>query len=332
MSINMNRLPHEFSPATDGPDESNLSISVVVPVYNSEQTLGELAARLAAVLHDHSSRFELVLINDGSRDSSWDAICALAAKYDWVRGIDLVRNYGQHNALLCGIRAANYEVIVTMDDDLQHPPEEIPKLLEKLTEGHDVVYGTPQKQQHGFWRDIASLVTKLALLSAMGAESARNLSAFRAFRTHVRDAFANYQSPFVAIDVLLSWGMMRFAAVQVCHDPRRLGASNYTFRRLITHALNMTTGFSTLPLRVASFVGFTFTLFGLGILAYVLGRYVVEGGSVPGFPFLASIIAIFSGAQLFALGVIGEYLARMHFRTMDRPPYVIRQTEFSNQG
>ncbi len=219
-----------------------------------------------------------------------------------------------------------------MDDDLQHPPEEIPKLLEKLTEGHDVVYGTPQKQQHGFWRNIASLVTKLALQSAMGAESARNVSAFRAFRTHVRDAFANYQSPFVAIDVLLTWGIMRFAAVQVCHDPRRLGASNYTFRRLITHALNMTTGFSTLPLRVASFVGFTFTLFGLGILAYVLGRYVVEGGNVPVFPFLASIIAIFSGAQLFALGIIGEYLARMHFRTMDRPPYVIRQREFSNQG
>jgi len=105
-----------------------------------------------------------------------------------------------------------------------------------------------------------------------------------------------------------------------------VGASNYTFRKLMTHALNMMTGFSTLPLQLASWIGFGFTFFGLIVLAYVIGRYLIQGGSVPGFPFLASIVAVFSGAQLFALGIIGEYLARMHFRMMDRPPYVIRST------
>jgi undecaprenyl-phosphate 4-deoxy-4-formamido-L-arabinose transferase len=315
---------HPSREETTGINAAHSEISVVVPVYNSEGSLPQLAARLDGVLSKVATRFELVLVNDGSRDRSWDVICELARQYNWVRGINLMRNYGQHNALLCGIRAAKYGLIVTLDDDLQHPPEEIPKLLEKLAEGHDVVYGTPEKEKHGLWRDLASQITKLALQTAMGAEIARSVTAFRVFRTSARDAFANYQSPFVSIDVLLTWGTTRFAAIPVRHEPRRIGASNYTFRKLVTHALNMMTGFSTLPLQVASLMGFAFTLFGLGILTYVVGRYLIQGGSVPGFPFLASIIAIFSGAQLFALGIIGEYLARMHFRTMERPPYVVR--------
>lgn len=300
------------------------SVSVVVPVYNSQGTLIELIARLSAVLSEVTLSFEVILVNDGSRDQSWQVIKQLAAEHEGVHGINLMRNYGQHNALLCGIRAANNELIVTIDDDLQNPPEEIPRLLDKLGEGYDVVYGAPQQEQHGFFRDLASRVTKIALQGAMGAETARHVSAFRVFRTQVRDGFANYRGPFVSIDVLLTWGTSRFAAIQVNHEPRLVGASNYTFRKLTAHALNMMTGFSTLPLQLASWIGFGFTIFGLVVLTYVIGRYLIEGGSVPGFPFLASLIAVFSGAQLFALGIIGEYLARMHFRMMDRPSYVVR--------
>jgi undecaprenyl-phosphate 4-deoxy-4-formamido-L-arabinose transferase len=302
------------------------SISVIVPVYNGELTVRQIVSRLEPVLTNQASSYEVILVNDGSHDKSWNIICELAAQYPWVRGIDMMRNFGQHNALLCGIRAASSEIIVTIDDDLQNPPEEIPKLLGKLAEGYDVIYGTPHKEQHGLWRDLASQITKMVLQGAMGAKIARNVSAFRAFRAQVSDAFANYQGPFVSIDVLLTWGTTRFAAIPVNHDPRRAGVSNYTFRKLITHALNMMTGFSTLPLQIASIVGFGVILFGIGVLLYVIGRYLVVGGSVPGFPFLACIIAIFSGTQLFALGIIGEYLARMHFRMMDRPTYVVRST------
>jgi undecaprenyl-phosphate 4-deoxy-4-formamido-L-arabinose transferase len=300
-------------------------ISVVIPVYKAEDCLHELYRRLKASLEDVTNDFEIIMVEDCGGDRSWDVIAELSNSDQRVKGIQLSRNYGQHNAVLCGIRAAQGEIIVTMDDDLQHPPEEIPKLLDKLAEGHDVVYGTPKDEQHGLWRGLASRVTKLALQSVMGAETARNVSAFRAFRTYVRDAFANYQSPFVSIDVLLTWGTRRFAAVPVRHDIRQIGVSHYTFFKLMTHALNMMTGFSTLPLQLASLIGFMFTLFGLGILVYVIGRYLLEGsGGVRGFPFLASIIAIFSGAQLLALGIIGEYLARMHFRTMGRPSYMIK--------
>lgn len=303
---------------------TDLTLSVVVPVYKSGPILPDLVARLEPVLRQHAQQFELILVNDGSPDQSWAAISELAARYSWVVGINLMRNYGQHNALLCGIRQAQYQVIVTMDDDLQHPPEELPQLLAELDAGHDVVYGTPQHEQHGLLRDMASQITKIALQSTMGAKTARNVSAFRAFRTELRNAFADYRSPFLSLDVLLTWGSTRFSSVRVRHEPRLIGVSNYTLRKLVIHALNMMTGFSTWPLQLASMIGFGFTIFGILVLLYVLGRYIIQGGSVPGFPFLASLIAIFSGAQLFALGIIGEYLARMHFRMMERPTYTVR--------
>jgi glycosyltransferase involved in cell wall biosynthesis len=301
------------------------SISVVVPVYNSESSLPLLIERLEPVLSALTRNFEAILVNDGSRDRSWEAVSRLTQRYPWVRGISLMRNYGQHNALLCGIRAARNEVIVTLDDDLQNPPEEIPKLTAMLAQGYDVVYGAPEQEQHGLWRDLASRATKIALQSAVGAETAQQASAFRAFRSEVRGGFTNFQGPFVSIDVLLTWGASHFTAVRVHHEARRMGTSQYTLRKLIRHAFNMMTGFSVLPLQVASAVGFVFTIFGFLVLVYIIGGYLIRGGSVPGFPFLASLIAMFSGVQMFALGIIGEYLARMHFRMMDRPGYAIRQ-------
>ncbi len=299
------------------------SLSVVTPVYNGEASVAELCRRLGEVLPRVAMEHEIILVNDGSRDRSWEVISELSSRLPTVRGLNLMRNYGQHNALLCGIRAAKYEVIVTMDDDLQQPPEEIPRLLARLEEGFDVVYGAPKAEQNGLLRAVASRITRLALRTAIGSEVAKNVSAFRIFRTALRGAFAGYESPFVSIDVLLTWATTRFGAITVPFHKRHSGASNYTFTKLVRHALDMMTGFSTAPLQLASLIGFACTLFGIGVFLYVFVRYCLQG-SVPGFPFLASIIAIFSGAQLFTLGVIGEYLARVHFRTMNRPVYFVR--------
>jgi glycosyltransferase involved in cell wall biosynthesis len=301
------------------------SLSVVTAVYNGEASVAELCRRLREVLPQVATEHEIILVNDGSLDRSWEIISELCSQSPIVRGLCLMRNYGQHNALLCGIRAAKYGVIVTMDDDLQHPPEEIPRLLARLHEGFDVVYGAPKTERHGLLRALASRITRLALSTAIGSEIAKNVSAFRVFRTRLREAFADYQSPFVSIDVLLTWATTRFDAISVPFQPRHSGSSNYTVGKLARHALDMMTGFSTAPLQLASLIGFSCTLFGIGVFFYVFVRYCLEG-SIPGFPFLASIIAIFSGAQLFALGVIGEYLARMHFRSMKRPAYVVRTT------
>jgi len=315
-------------------NDSNLpnGLSVVIPVYNSEAILSELIAQLAPVLLDldHSRKqdkaaYEVILVDDGSQDGSWAEILRVSQTWPWVRGVHLMRNYGQHNALLCGLRLACFSTTITMDDDLQHPPHEIPLLLAQLDKGFDVVYGTPVKQQHGLWRNMASYITRLTLQGAMGMENARKVSALRAIRTSVRQAFAHYQSPFVVLDVLLSWGTTRFTSIETHHEPRYSGVSNYTLSKLILHAINMLTGFTVLPLQMASLMGFGFAIFGILVFLYVIGRFIIEGGSVPGFPFIASIIAIFSGVQLFALGIIGEYMARMHFRIMEKPPYVIRE-------
>ncbi|GAC1338936.1 MAG: undecaprenyl-phosphate 4-deoxy-4-formamido-L-arabinose transferase [Candidatus Dormibacteria bacterium] len=297
-------------------------ISVVVPVYNSATTLEPLCARLGAVLAECTASYEILLVDDGSRDRAWQVIESLAASQAHIRGLRMSRNYGQHNALLAGLRAARHELAVTIDDDLQNPPEEIPRLLDALTDQVDVVYGTPATAGHNPWRRLASRATKVVLAGAMGADVATRISSFRVLRMSLRNAFVNAQGPAINIDVLLTWATTRFTATAVRHDERTQGASNYGFWDLVQHAFNMVSGFSVKPLRLASLIGFAFTLFGVAVLAYVGIRYTFSSGHViSGFPFLASIIAIFSGAQLFTIGVIGEYLARMYFRLMDRPSY-----------
>lgn len=300
-----------------------MNLSIVVPVYKGETLIEPLVAQLSETLPTFIQKYEIILVNDGSPDNSWSVIQNLARKYKWVKGICMMRNYGQHNATLCGVRAACYEVVVTMDQDLQHPPQEIPLLLAKLEEGYDVVYGAPRKLPQGFWRNLMTAGIKWILAKVIGLQAVQNVSAFRAFRTDLRDAFINFQSPSLILDVLLSWGTTRFTSVEVDIPPA--ARTNYSFTMLVQAAMLILIGYSTLPLRFASWVGFVMTVLGLGVFIYVLTIYFTVG-SLPGFPFLASIIALFSGAQLFALGIFGEYLARVFDRSMDRPPYVIRET------
>ncbi|MFZ5820744.1 MAG: glycosyltransferase family 2 protein [Chloroflexota bacterium] len=299
-----------------------MNVSIVVPVYNGSNTLPLLVEELQHVLPPVAEAYELVLVNDGSPDESWQVIGQLAGQKDWVRGVDLMRNYGQHNATLCGIREARYEVIVIMDDDLQNPPKEIPKLLAKLEEGYDVVYGVPRKRQQVWWKSLASVIVKRAIAYVMGLRTVRDIGAFKAFRSELRKAFDDFHSPDVLVDVLLSWGASRFASVSVDESPRAIGKSNYNLFKLAKVSLLVLTSYTTIPLRFASIVGFLFTIFGLGVLGYVLVTYF-SAGSIPGFPFLASTIIIFSGVQLFALGIIGEYLARVFERTGGKRTYVI---------
>jgi glycosyltransferase involved in cell wall biosynthesis/ribosomal protein S18 acetylase RimI-like enzyme len=299
------------------------SVSVVVPVFNGAATVGEVVEQSREALAGCAGEVEFVLVNDGSGDRSWKRIEELATAAADVCGIDLSRNYGQHNALLAGIRAARCELVLTIDDDLQNPPAEIPKLLAALGPAVDVVYGEPVVKRQGGGRRIATWLVVRAL-RLLGGRTAPMVSSFRLFRTDLRDGFADYTGPDVSIDGLLTWQTERFASVPVRHDERLHGESNYSLLKLARHALTMITAFSTRPLRLATTVGFMVIVFGLAVLVYVLVRFLTEGHSVPGFPFLASIISIFAGAQLFSIGVIGEYLARMHVRVMAQPSYAIR--------
>lgn len=302
------------------------SITVIIPVYNAEATLQDISARAHSVLNDLTDSFELIFVNDGSQDQSWEQIQKIGAQSKHVRGINLMRNYGQHNALLCGIREARYDLTVTLDDDLQTPPEEIPKLISKLNEGYDVVYGIPEKTRHSPWRAATSKIIKSGLSGILNVKIAEMIGPFRIFKTNLRKHFVHHRSPYVNIDVLLSWGARNYGGIQVEHAERAHGKSGYNLLKLIRHTVNMVTGYSSLPLKIASMVGFAFMIFGGFIITYVLARYLISGVAIPGFAFLASIISIYSGAQLFALGIIGEYLSRMYFCIMDKPAYTIGET------
>jgi len=307
-------------------------VSVVVPVFQSTETLTVLADRIDATL-SHLGPYEVILVDDGSQDSTWKRIEQLSALWPQVVGFRLGRNYGQHNALVAGIRQASFPVVVTIDDDLQNPPEEIPLLVSRLLSGNlDVVYGVPQRVEQSVPRKMASRITRLALSSGLGVDSALEVSSFRAFRTRVRDAFANDLGTNVSLDALLTWGSSQFGSVHVRHEPRNTGSSNYTFGKLVRFAIDTTTGYSTFPLQLASILGLATAGFGLVVLIYVVIRPWLTGASVEGFPFLASIVAIFSGVQLFTLGIFGEYLARMHFRIMRKPTYVISETTSHEAG
>lgn len=301
------------------------SLSIVIPVYNSAETLKELAQRLAAVF-PQLGQYEVILVNDGSRDRSWDVIKEMAGERPWLRGICLTRNYGQHNAILVGIRHAQYEWIMTMDDDLQHPPESIHDLLAAAATGKwDVIYAPPVRERHGWWRNTCSKTMKWLIGKLMGLEHAVDLSAWRLFRTQFRDAFVEYRSPDVSVDVLLSWATDRITSLRLEHHPRHHGNSQYNFSKLLRITFNLITSFSTAPLKFASIIGFIFTLLGGLVLIYAVGNYLLYGSAVPGFAFLASIIAVFSGVQLFVLGLIGEYLSRIHLRSMGKPSALIRE-------
>ena len=227
--------------------------SVVVPVYNSQATLPALIERLAAVLPGVADRFEVVLVNDGSRDESWDGICQAARKHAWVRGINLMRNYGQHNALLAGIRAARYAVTVTMDDDLQHPPEEIPRLLEALGQGNDLVYGTSHRSRSRGGRGPCRRGSRSCGSTGCWGWPSRPAPApsGRSGRCCAR-ASPTTRARRSPIDALLAWTTTRIASVDVRHEPRRHGRSQYGWLKLARLAIDLTTTFRTWPLRLAS--------------------------------------------------------------------------------
>jgi undecaprenyl-phosphate 4-deoxy-4-formamido-L-arabinose transferase len=220
---------------------------------------------------------------------------------------------------------ARFDILVTLDDDMQHPPREIPKLLRKLDESNaDVVYGIPERLTHSRTRNFLSKATKRFLGCATGLQQLRDQSPFRVFRTELRDSFADFRSPEIMLDALLSWGTSRFVSVPVAYEPRREGQSNYTAQRLLNMAILLVTSYSTAPLRFGSWIGFAMTVFGILSLTSVLCIYFSKG-SISAWLLLMGVFASFSGVLMVALGVIGEYVARIYNRSVERPPYVIRE-------
>ena len=299
-----------------------IGISLVCPVYCSAQTLRILVDQICACLNG-VYKFEILLIDDRSPDSSWLEILQISRENSAVRGIRLGRNVGQHGALLAGIRKARFDKIVTIDDDLQNPPSEVIKLVQTLDSNGGVVYGVSSDVKQKMWRKASSIGAKQLFKKFLGFDSAVNISSFRAFETNLRNAFSGEIGPSVSIDSLLTWSTSTFCSIDVQHHPRLQGKSHYSFRKLVRFMIDTATGYSVVPLRLATTLGSIVTIFGFVMFLWVTLRPLLTGVTVPGFPLLAASLAIFAGTQLLVLGILGEYIGKMHFRVMNKPSYVI---------
>jgi undecaprenyl-phosphate 4-deoxy-4-formamido-L-arabinose transferase len=300
-------------------------VSVVIPVYRSSATLRNLADRLAAVLEAERLSWELILVDDGSPDDSWKEMVALhRQRPDRIVAVQLTRNFGQHNALMCGLRRARGETIVSMDDDLQNPPEELPKLLAALREQQlDLVYGFSAERHHRGWRNSGSwlMTTLFRWLFGVGA----GFTSFRAMRQDLVRSVLTYDLNFTFLDGLMAWNTNRIGAVRVRHEARAQGKTGYSPAKLLLLSLNLLTNFSLVPLQVATWLGLLAAVGGLALGSYYLFAALSAQIVVPGYASIIIAVLMLGGIQLLALGIIGEYLGRVHLNINRKPQFVERQ-------
>jgi len=310
----------------------SINLSLIIPYFKSE-SIEELLSRIETTL-DAQFDYEVIVVDDSESDKHWEALVSLSDKFTDVKFLQLSKNFGQHNALLAGITHAKKDFIVTLDDDLQNPPEEIPRLAEELINNNlDLVYGVPSKIEQKFYRRIFASLIRVILAKIFNVKKAKYISSYRIFRNSLSLNFPKNPRGNISIDALLFWCTNRIGFIKVEHSPRKVGKSNYSLKRLLKFALDTVTGYSTVPLKLATYLGLIVSLMGLIILGFVFTRYLIYGGQVAGFTFTASLISIFAGAQLFSLGIIGEYIASMHSKLMERPAFSVRKIVISrNEG
>lgn len=307
------------------------TLSVVVPVYRSAGVLPELHRRLTEALVQLNEDYEILLVEDCGGDNSWEVIEAIAQRDTHVHGIKLSRNFGQHAATICGISKAQGKYIITLDDDLEHPPEAIPQLIAKAREGYALVYGIFKSRTHSRWRNFTSGLARRAFNKAIPTLN-YEYTAFRVIDSGIAKALAEFDSPFPFVDGYLSWLTNNYATVEVPHSQRAEGTSNYNFRKLFIHTINIFVTFSDLPLRMATWIGLTAFFIGMAWLAVIAGRYLIGGISVSGYASIMAGILLFGGVQLLVLGIFGEYLGRMNFKSSKKPLFLVgRTTDFHRQ-
>lgn len=302
-----------------------MRISIVVPCYNSQDSLMELVDRLQRTLK--KSWYELILINDASPDNTWEVIELLSSKYQEVKGINLMKNFGQHAALLCGLNHVNGEFIVTIDDDLQNPPEEIIRMIEELEKNPliDVVIGVPKEAKKSLVKKIGSNCLNRLTSIILDKPKDLKMSSFRVMRKRLVDEIKSNGTTNPAFGSLLLNYTRNIINLEVQHDERKYGASGYSLGKSIKLFLNNVLNYSTLPLRIVSNIGITASFIGLIMAIYYLFKYFMGHITVPGWTTLIVIVLFFSGLILFALGIIGEYLIRIISEVNHSRQFVIKQ-------
>lgn len=307
-----------------------MDLSVVIPVYNSERIVPDLARRIVSALGKLQAirEYEVILVNDASRDGSWLAIEQACEQHPQFRGLNLRRNAGQHNAIMAGFRHATGDVIVVMDDDLQHAPEDIGKLYASIKDGNDVCYAAFEEPHHARWKTIGSRFRDFTARHLLGVPSGVRISSFKGISGEVAREATKYDGPFPYVDGLLLMSTSNVATVVIEHHPRSEGRGNYGLSESFQLWTKVAMNFSVLPLRIASWLGLAFAALGFAAAGYlVFQKLVYDEIPVPGWSSLIVVILIAGGVQLLALGTIGEYLGRAYVQLNRKPQYVIKATK-----
>jgi glycosyltransferase involved in cell wall biosynthesis len=313
------------SPTPAGDGGGRLSYSVVVPVFNEEGNVEALATRVLAAMEAVGASFELLFVDDGSSDATPERLRAIASRDARVRVVRFTRNYGQEAAVEALYLNARGRWLIQMDGDLQHPPEEIPRLIAKKDEGYDVVYGVRQKRQDALFRVAASRAMQWTMRSMMEIELPDDVSTFRLMSAPIARLVAALPERRKFFSALLVWSGARIGTVSVSHAPRHAGASHYGFTKLLNHTFDLIVGFSSKPLRYIGTLGFVFAIVGLAMGLWVIGRKLLWDYGMMGWPSLFAAVVILGGMQLIATSVIGEYIARIYVQAQARPLYNVAE-------
>ena len=301
-------------------------VSFVIPCYNSSQTIERVVEEISATMEkvaDYS--YEIVLVNDCSPDDTFDVIRGICSKRGDVCGVNLAKNFGQHAALMAGFHYVNGDIIVCLDDDGQTPAKEVPKLLDKMKEGYDVVYAKYEHKQHSAFRNFGSRINEIMTRVMLNKPKDLYISSYFAAKRFIVDEMIKYTNPYPYVIGLVLRTTNKIANVEVAHREREIGTSGYTLGKLLTLWFNGFTAFSIKPLRMATAIGAFVAMAGFVYGIYTVIRKLVDPNIIIGFSSLMSTIVFIGGMVMLMLGIIGEYIGRIYISLNNSPQYVIRE-------
>lgn len=299
-------------------------ISFVIPCYYSEKTLAPVVEN---IINEFSNRpIEIVLVNDGSTDGTFSVIQELCAKYEFIKGVNLAKNFGQDGARMAGYRFCTGDYIVSLDDDGQNPPAEAHKLIAKLEEGYDVVFGKYTVKKHSWFKNFGSKVNDRMANIVIGKPKDITLCSYFVMTKFVAEEIIKYNGAFPYVWGLILRSTNRIANAVIEHREREVGETTYTFAKLLGLWLNGFTAFSVKPLRMASFLGVLFAAFGFLFVTYILIATLFFGATTQGWASLMSMLLIIGGTLMMMIGLLGEYVGRIYLNGNKAPQFVIRET------
>lgn len=285
--------------------------SVVIPVYNSEEIVGLTIDRTCAFFEGNKLKYEIVLVNDGSKDKSWEIIAEKARTLPHVRAFNLLKNYGQHNANMCGFKETCGDFVITMDDDLQNPPEEILKLIEKIGEGYDLVIGRFNQKQHAGYRKVGSKLIGMVNRKIFYTPEGIVLTNFRIISRYVVDKVCSYKTGYPYVPGLVLLFSKDIANVYVDHHPRHSGESNYNTMKILKLVSTILFNYSSYPLKLVAGLGIVIALLSMLLGLFFVVNALVTGTSVPGWTTVVVLLSMFNGVSILITSMVGEYVVRL---------------------